>query len=90
MRNTPVRLAPNQNTGPSAQGQGNMQPIQPMQPMQPMQPIQPMQPMQPNQPIQTIQVSQSLFSQEIIRVLQRKIITWKAYYLHEGNNKHAF
>ncbi len=51
MRNTPVRLTPNQNTGPSVQGQGNMQPIQPMQP------VQPMQPMQPNQPIQPIQVS---------------------------------
>ncbi|XP_067298759.1 protein transport protein SEC31 [Pseudorasbora parva] len=43
MRNTPVRLIPNQNTGPNIQGQATIQPIQPMQPMQPMQPIQPIQ-----------------------------------------------
>uniref|UniRef100_A0A671S8Q3 Odontogenic ameloblast-associated protein n=1 Tax=Sinocyclocheilus anshuiensis TaxID=1608454 RepID=A0A671S8Q3_9TELE len=44
LRNTPVRLIPNQNTGPSIQGWDTMQPMQPpVQPMQPMQPIQPIQ-----------------------------------------------
>ncbi|XP_016323597.1 uncharacterized protein LOC107674208 [Sinocyclocheilus anshuiensis] len=41
LRNTPVRLIPNQNTGPSIQGWDTMQPMQPVQPMQPMQPMQP-------------------------------------------------
>uniref|UniRef100_A0A673N8I0 Odontogenic ameloblast-associated protein n=1 Tax=Sinocyclocheilus rhinocerous TaxID=307959 RepID=A0A673N8I0_9TELE len=50
LRNTPVRLIPNQNTGPSIQGWDTMQPMQPVQPMQPMQPVQPMQPMGKSDP----------------------------------------
>uniref|UniRef100_A0A9J8CP37 Odontogenic ameloblast-associated protein n=2 Tax=Cyprinus carpio carpio TaxID=630221 RepID=A0A9J8CP37_CYPCA len=57
-RNTPVRLIPNQNAGPSIQGQDRMQPMQPVQPLQPMQPVQPMQPMQPVQPLQPMQPMQ--------------------------------
>ncbi|XP_056092842.1 amelogenin, X isoform isoform X1 [Rhinichthys klamathensis goyatoka] len=37
LRNTPVRLIPNQNAGPNIQGQATMQPVQPMQPIQPIQ-----------------------------------------------------
>ncbi|XP_059407604.1 amelogenin-like [Carassius carassius] len=59
-RNTPVRLIPNQNTGPSIQGQDTMQPMQPVQPMQPMQPMEPVQPMQPMQPMQPVQPMQPI------------------------------
>ncbi|KAF4118505.1 uncharacterized protein odam [Onychostoma macrolepis] len=37
MRNTPVRLTPNQNAGPTVQAQDTMQRMQPMQPIQPIQ-----------------------------------------------------
>ncbi|XP_059409270.1 uncharacterized protein LOC132143140 [Carassius carassius] len=34
LRNTPVRLTPNQNAGPSVQAQDTLQPVQPVQPIQ--------------------------------------------------------